>query len=256
MPFRVGGVHTPVRGLVLALALVVVAPTTVWAHPGFAPSSVVAGEPTEVELAVAHGCELPGGGIEPTTVVALQVPEQVAEVRPLDRDGWTSSIERDPTGLTAVIEWTALPDTVESEPPTFGLVVTGDTLEAAATLPFTVYQGCETGDHLWGAGDPDEPPVDLEVLPGVYVPPARPTPSSNDVADDDQSPLATTRPRGLSTDEATATASPPPAPSTAAAERQNARTATQPTWVVPVLLGTLGLLVVLGLGAWWSRRPE
>ena len=156
--------------MVTAAAVAAIA-VPAWAHPGFTPNTVEAGQTTEVELAMAHGCDdASGGESEPTTVVAVQIPATIADVVPLEREGWTTILMDDGAGRVESVEWAARPGTVEPEPPSFRLRVTPDTREALTTIPFVVYQGCESGEYRWGAGDNDEPSVDLEVLPGTYQP--------------------------------------------------------------------------------------
>lgn len=176
--------HPRTHVIVATTVLATLTTAPAWAHPGFRPAEVPAGEQTEVELAIAHDCEVSGGGTSPTTVVDVQIPDAIAEVEPLERDGWTLNLAGDANGSILRAEWTSDVGTTEAEPPAFRLLVTPATQESTTTIPWKVYQGCETGEHRWGAGSEDEPAVDLTVTPGTYTPPtaaptSAPTPSAS-----------------------------------------------------------------------------
>ena len=214
-------------------ALLVAVPA--WGHPGFRPDEVPAGATTEVQLAIAHGCEVPGGGTSPTTVVEVQVPESIAEVVPRERAGWTIDTTRDAAGDVRQVEWVADEATAEDEPPVFALRVTPDTQASATTVPWKVYQGCETGAYRWGVGSDDEPSVDLTVTPGTYTPPPAATPSptvaSPGTTSPGDAPSATPTANDDLSEDGPAAGSGPP-------------------WALFLLL-----LAAVGVGgAWWVRQ--
>lgn len=168
--------HPRIRVVVAVTVAAAATSTAAWAHPGFRPPEVPAGQRTEVVLAIAHDCELPGGGSSPTTVVEVQVPDSIAEAQPLERDGWTLNLVGEADGSILRAEWTRDAGTTESEPPEFRLLITPATQESTTSIPWKVYQGCEEGQYRWGAGSEDEPSVDLTVTPGTSTPPpASPT---------------------------------------------------------------------------------
>lgn len=187
-----------IRVVVVTTALAALTTMPAAAHPGFRPDEVPAGERTDVELAMAHDCEVPGGGTSPTTVVDVQIPEAVGDVEPLERDGWTLNLAGDADGSILRVEWTRDAGTTEAEPPVFRLLVTPATQESTATIPWKVYQGCETGEYRWGAGSEGEPSVDLTVTPGTYTPRTaspipRPTPSAKPTTSASPAPITSDR---------------------------------------------------------------
>lgn len=214
-------------------ALLVAVPA--WGHPGFRPDEVPAGATSEVQLAIAHGCEVPGGGTSPTTVVEVQVPESIAEVVPLEGAGWTIDTTRDAAGDVRRVEWVADEATVEDEPPVFALRVTPDTQASVTRVPWKVYQGCESGAYRWGAGAEDEPSVNLTVTPGTYTPPPAATPS----------PTVTSAGTTTRSDEPSASLS---ADDDLAEDVPAA--ASGPPWALFFLL----LAAVGAGGAWWVRQ--
>lgn len=229
---------------VTLVAMLIAVPA--WAHPGFRPDEVPAGEQTEVELAIAHACEVPGGGTTPTTVVDVQVPDGIAELQPVERDGWTLNLSGDADGSILRAEWARDEGTTEAEPPVFRMLVTPATQESVTTIPWKVYQGCKSDEYRWGAGSQDEPSVDLTVTPGTYTSPPAATGSASE-----PSPSAT------SSSASTPGGAPQPTPTaeddlvegdSTAVERQDAG-----TWLPWAFL--LLVLVAMGVGAaWWVRR--
>lgn len=185
--------HPRIRVVVAVTVAAAVTSTAAWAHPGFRPAGVPAGEQAEVALAIAHDCEVPGGGSSPTTVVEVQIPDSIADAKPLERDGWTLNLVGDADGSILRVEWTRDAGTTESEPPEFRLLVTAATKGPTTTIPWKVYQGCEEGQYRWGAGSEDEPSVDLTVTPGTSTPPpASPTSTESPSPTDSASMTPTT----------------------------------------------------------------
>ena len=225
------------RVVVATTVLATLTATAAWAHPGFRPDEVAAGEQTEVEMAIAHDCEVPGGGTSPTTVVDVQVPDGIAEVEPLERDGWTLNLVGDADGSIMRAEWTRDDGATEAEPPVFGLLVTPTTQVSVTTIPWKVYQGCESGEYRWGAGSEDEPSVGLTVTPGTYTPP-----SPSDVSPSPTVPAATT-PDDVPEPTTTPTAA------DGSGEESTQAVGTGAPWTL------LLLLAAVGVGAtWWVRQ--
>ena len=170
------------------------------AHPGFRPSQVAGGEPTELTLAMAHGCtegEPPPDDDEqiyPTALVAVQVPAGVRDVEPREKPGWTLEVERDDDGTVTAFEWRIDEGTEAVEAPDFQLSATpyGSNGE---TIYWAVYQECTEGFYRWidTGDDPDaDPAVRLTLTSGATPPPptapASPSPSSTPSAADTPSP--------------------------------------------------------------------
>ena len=175
--------RAPRRGttvLSLTVSLIVLWGLPARAHPAFRPPEATAGEPTQLELVMEHDCDPRDGQPDPTTLVAIQVPEQLATAEALPTEGWTASADTDGSGRTTVIEWTVEQGAQPATPPTVPLRVTADTTTEPTALALVVLQECSSGSYLWGGGDDDEPPVRLTVAPGIYTAPSPPpTPSSS-----------------------------------------------------------------------------
>lgn len=238
--------HPRTRAVVATTVAATLTAAPAWAHPGFRPDEVPAGEQTEVGLAIAHDCEVPGGGSSPTTIADVQVPDGIAEVEALERDGWTLNLAGDADGSILLAEWTRDEGTAEAEPPVFRMLVTPATQESATTIPWKIYQGCESGEYRWGAGSQDEPSVDLTVTPGTYTPPPPATAAASE-----PSPSATSSSASTPGDAPQPT---PPAEDdvvegdSTAVERQAAGTG--PPWALLLLV-----LAAIGVGAaWWVRQ--
>ena len=164
--------------LALTVALGILGGGVAWAHPGLRPAEVTAGETSDLELVTEHDCDPSNGEPSPTTLVAIQVPPQLATAEPLPLEGWQTSTETDDSGRTTVIEWTVAEGEQPETPPTLPLRVTADTTDETTEVELVVLQECTTGSYVWGGGDPDEPPVRLTVAPGTYTPPS-PSPSTS-----------------------------------------------------------------------------
>lgn len=227
--------------MIMISLLVALSSAPAWAHPGFRPDEVPAGEQTEVELAIAHHCERPGGGISPTTVVAVQIPDAIAEVVPLDLNGWSVDGPSTSDSGSREFQWTAEQTTPDADPPVFRLRVVPDTQQTAITVEWKVFQGCEEGSHLWGGGSADEPPVRLTVTPGVYD---APDPSPSDATVDEPSPPITPDP-----DTPTAATT---APTTQAAEDDRGQSPASGTPWIPV--ATTAAVALTGLAIWVGRH--
>lgn len=157
------------------------------AHPALRPAEVPAGEPAELELVMEHDCDPVNGADDPTTAVAIQVPDAIAAAEALPLSGWQTGSETDGEGRTTVIEWTVEEGASPDTPPTLPLRLTPATASESLDLDLVVLQECSEGSYLWGGGDEDEPPIALTVTPGTYeepteaathTPAATPTPSS------------------------------------------------------------------------------
>lgn len=147
----------PLLTLAAAGGLLTLTAAPAAAHPFFADGATVpAASLASASLSMAHGCgtETDGGG-DPTSEVALEVPEQVSFIEAADHDGYELEIEGDGP-VPEVLVWTA---TDGGEPaPVFDLdlVVEGD------EVFFRVFQGCDDFQYRW-VGTPDDPADDPAV---------------------------------------------------------------------------------------------
>jgi uncharacterized protein YcnI len=142
----------------LAATLLVVLPAA--AHPfvrgGEAPVDSIA----TITLAMAHGCgtEESGGG-DPTTEIALEVPDQLRVVEVAEDPEYTAAYEVDDDGRIEVITWTASGDGEPAPDVEFDAVITG---EVGDEVYLRVFQGCEGFSYRW-IGTPDDPADDPAV---------------------------------------------------------------------------------------------
>ncbi|MTV27588.1 DUF1775 domain-containing protein [Nitriliruptoraceae bacterium ZYF776] len=169
------------RATGFAAVMVVFTATGALAHPFIADgASVPAASLTTMTLEMAHGCgdEADGGG-DPTLEVAMEVPEEVSYIEPLDTDGYEAGIETDADGRPEVVTWTATDGGVAAPAVPMDLVVDG---EEGDELLLKVFQGCEGFEYRW-VGTPDEPADDPAVsLTLGPVDPDAPTPPTDEPA--------------------------------------------------------------------------
>jgi uncharacterized protein YcnI len=153
-------------------ALVVGSALPASAHPFFtdgatAPASSLA----TLTLAMAHGCgtETDAGG-DPTTEIAVEVPEQVSYLEPGEVDGYEVSVEGDEGAVPDVVTWTATDGGEPAPALTMDLVVDG---EAGDEVYVRVFQGCDGFEYRW-VGTPEDPAED----PAVRLTLAEPDPDA------------------------------------------------------------------------------
>jgi uncharacterized protein YcnI len=174
--------------LAAVATLLVAAPAS--AHPFFRGGEAPVDSLATLTLDLAHGCqdEAAGEG-DPTTDVAMEVPEWMRIVEVPEADGWQVELETDDDGRVEVVSWT---DDGGAEPaPTFDLdvVVSG---EVGDERFVRLFQACEGFEYRW-IGTPDEPADDpairlrlVEADPDNPAPPEpepEPEPSTDDEAD-------------------------------------------------------------------------
>ncbi len=150
-----------VATLVTATAGALLFAGTASAHIDPDPLAVEAATSNTVSFGVEHGCDG-----SPTTGLQIQIPERVADAQPVDKDGWTASVD------AQVITFTggSLP---ADTPDDFAITFTAPTAPGAINFP--IVQTCEVGQLDWievpveGAAEPEHP------APSVLVTAAEPT---------------------------------------------------------------------------------
>lgn len=178
------------RAVPLALVVMLLVATAAAAHPfvrgGEAPVDSLA----SLELNMAHGCILDGGGHshgeaeadgEPTTDVSLEVPSSMRIVEVPEVDGWEVELETDADGTVEVVTWTA---TTAVEPaPEFLLDVVIDG-QPGDELFLRVFQACDDFIYRW-VGTPDDPADDPAIRLTLTEPdPDRPAPDPEPPAEE------------------------------------------------------------------------
>lgn len=161
-PIRRGGLAAA------AMTLLLVGPAA--AHPFFDPEEVPVDSLAELTLDLAHGCgddqdADDGGGEdgEPTRQVAIEVPDAVTWVDPVDADGWDLEVEGGDGSReddAEVIVYTARAGTDEPAP-RFDLeaVHVG---EVGDEVHWRIMQACDEATHRW-VGTEEEPAADPAV---------------------------------------------------------------------------------------------
>ena len=140
---------------------------TASAHIDPDPIAVQAATSNTVSFGVEHGCEE-----SPTTELQIQIPAAVADAQPVDKDGWTASVDGQ------VVTFTGGPLAADT-PDDFAISFTAPT--AAGSIDFPIVQICEVGQLDWietpveGAAEPEHPapsvlvtaeaPTDAELTP-------------------------------------------------------------------------------------------
>lgn len=162
--------------LAAVATLLVAAPAS--AHPFFRGGEAPVDSLATLTLDLAHGCddEAAGGG-DPTTDVAMEVPDWMRIVEVAETDGWLVELETDGEGRVEVVSWT---DDGGAEPaPTFDLdvVVSGEPGEERFVR---LFQACDGAEYRW-IGTPEEPADDPAVrLRLVEADPDNPAPPAPD----------------------------------------------------------------------------
>ena len=225
------------RAAAIAAVVTVVMATPVWAHPGFRPSEVPAGQTTFVNLVIEHDCDG-----SPTTLVAAEVPAAILSAEPQPLDGWTITED----GSTGVVEWERPPPTAQGDAPVFGLEVTPDSQATEAVVAWRVYQECPEGSYRWGGGDAAEPSVDLTLTPGTL-------PSPNESAPSTATPAPAEASEASPVGEPTVTASPRPEESPLSSTETDADDNAAPWLPIALLLVAAGIAAT-AIGVRLARR--
>ena len=152
------------------------------AHPFIQGGEAPVDSLAELTLDLAHGCasETAGEG-EPTTEVALDVPDWMRVVDVPEPDGWSVTLEPDDVEVQ-VVTWSNPTSEVPAPALSFEAVVDG----APGDERFLgVFQACDDLTYRW-IGTPDEPADDPAIrLRLTAADPDRPAPPAPDPAETD-----------------------------------------------------------------------
>lgn len=246
------------RAAGLAVVAVVVAATAAAAHPFVHDGATIpAGSLTTMTLAMGHGCgdELEGGG-QPTLEVAMEVPDEVSYIKPLDVDGYEAGVETATDGRVEVVSWVATDGGVATPAVPMEIVVDG---AEGDELFLKVFQGCEAFQYRW-VGTPDEPADDPAVPitlaapdPDSPPPPAEPPPptTAEEPVPDDETDGEDASREVPPTGEASPPTVEPSSPAEEASAAVDEQSASFP-WV-PVVIGLVVLGATIALLVAWRR---
>lgn len=174
------------RAVVLALGLLLVFAGPATAHPFFRGGEVPVDSLATLTLALAHGCasETSGEG-DPTTDVALEVPDWLRIVDVPEPEGWIVELETADDGRVEVVNWI---DDGGAEPaPDFDLDVVAQG-EVGDERYVSVFQACDDFVYRW-VGTPDEPADDPAIrLTLVAADPDSPAPPEQELEPEPEDP--------------------------------------------------------------------
>ena len=172
------------RAAVLAAGATLLLAGPASAHPYIHGGEIPVDSLAEITLDLAHGCDTEAEGEgQPTTEVAVEVPDWLRVVEADEPEGWTLEVEEDDDLRIVEVAW--LDDGGAEPAPTFDLEVVASG-EVGEERYLGVFQACDDITYRW-IGTPDEPADD----PGVSVtlveadPDAPPPPEPEPEPDDD-----------------------------------------------------------------------
>ena len=155
-----------VTGLTATAAALLLAGTAS-AHIDPNPIAVQAATSNTVSFGVEHGCEE-----SPTTEMQIKIPDGVTDAQPVEKDGWTTTVD------TQVVTFTGGPLAADT-PDDFAVTFTAPS--APGPIVFPIVQLCEVGQLDWietaleGEAEPEHPapivqvtadaPTDAELTP-------------------------------------------------------------------------------------------
>jgi uncharacterized protein YcnI len=218
------------------LALLAAAPAAAHVEP--TATEVPAGSVATVEFTVQHGCDG-----SPTTKLEFQVPEEITDAAPVDKDGWTGSAD----GRVITYEGGPLAPDVED---TFAVTFTApDTVGLELAFPFV--QTCEEGSIDWIQLEEDaERPAPIVTIgdPDPNAPQPTPTTTTEGTTDTTEPETTTTEAPETTVAEPTTTTAPGAADE---AEDDGGSSA-------GVLIGGVVLMTAaaVGFGIWLRRRTD
>jgi uncharacterized protein YcnI len=128
------------------------------AHINPDPLAIEAGTSATIGFTIELGCDG-----SPTTSVTFQIPQEVTEIAPVDKDGWTATV----SGGTIAFTGGPLPADEEGR---FELTLTAPA--QAGEVHFPTIQTCEQGELAWieiaeeGAEEPEHPAPTLKITAG------------------------------------------------------------------------------------------
>ena len=154
------------RAVLLALAATLLFAVPAAAHPFIQGGEVPVDSLAGLVLDLAHGCQADDDGHahgegeeEPTTEVALEVPEGMRVVEVPEVEGFEVDTEVGDDGEVEVVTWSATTATEPAPQLPFDAVISG---EPGDEVYLKVFQGCGDLSYRW-VGTPDEPADDPAV---------------------------------------------------------------------------------------------
>lgn len=138
--------------LAAAIALALAAPLAASAHVTASASSTAAGSYSVITFSVPHGCEG-----SPTTVISIDIPDDILSVTPTRNVFWefdTTMVPLDPptedqSEKVSQVVYTATTPLPEGVRDTLELSVKLPEGEAGDVVEFPITQTCEVGETLW-----------------------------------------------------------------------------------------------------------
>ena len=151
------------RAFILAIGATLVLAVPAAAHPFIQGGEAPVDSLATLTLDLAHGCSAEGhahgDGEEPTTEVALEVPEQMRIAEVPDVEGFEVELEADDDGRVEVVTWFATTSTAPAPELPFDAILSG---EPGDEIYLRVFQACDDLSYRW-VGTPDAPAEDPAV---------------------------------------------------------------------------------------------
>lgn len=151
------------RASILAIGVTLVLAVPAAAHPFIQGGEAPVDSLASLTLDLAHGCSDDGhahdDGEQPTTEVALEVPEQMRIAEVADVEGFEVELEADDGGRIEVVTWLAATSTEPAPELAFDAILSG---EPGDEIFLRVFQACDDLSYRW-VGTPDAPAEDPAV---------------------------------------------------------------------------------------------
>ena len=170
------------RAFILAIGATLLLAVPAAAHPFIQGGDAPVDSLASLTLDLAHGCsadgDAHGDGEEPTTEVALEVPEEMRITEVPDVEGFEVELEADGDGRVEVVTWIATTSTAPAPELPFDAVLSGD---PGDEIFLRVFQACDDLSYRW-VGTPDAPAEDPAVrLTLTEADPDNPAPGPDEV---------------------------------------------------------------------------
>ena len=145
-------------GATAGLALALAAPLAASAHVHVDPGTASAGGTQTLTFSFSHGCD-----DSPTTSLAIDIPDGVANATPVVQGGWTISRELGTDGVPTRVVYTADTPVENGLKASVSMDVLFAEDAAGTAVAFPVTQTCVTGETAWTEiAEDGEDPHDLD----------------------------------------------------------------------------------------------
>jgi len=152
--------HSPVgvTALSMVIGTALYAPLAASAHVHVDPETAAAGATETITFSFAHGCDG-----SPTTALAIDIPEGVANATPVVQGGWTITRDLGTNGVPTRVVYTPDAPVEDGLKASVAMDVLFAESAADTALAFPVTQTCTAGETAWTQiADDDQDPEELD----------------------------------------------------------------------------------------------